>query len=76
MDVKGGFHPTGAPRFRQMPVGTAIGRPRADVVIGPYDVRQGGGIGFPVQGKLSPEVTDELFNQSVRRTRYLSNKEK
>ena len=27
-------------------------------------------------GKLSPEVTDELFNQSVRRTRYLSNKEK
>ena len=27
-------------------------------------------------GKLSPEVTDELFIQSVRRTRYLSNKEK
>ena len=31
---KGGFiRPT---HFRQMPVGTAIGRPRADVVIGPY----------------------------------------
>ena len=72
MDVKGGLR---AARIGQTPVGTAIGRPRADVVIGPYDVRQGG-IGFPVQGKLSPEVTDELFNQSVRRTRYLSNKEK
>ena len=35
-----------------------------------------GRIGFPVQGKLSPKVTDELFIRSVRRTRYLSNKEK
>ena len=38
----------------------------------PSDERKG----FPVQGKLSPEVTDELFIRSVRRTRYLPNKEK
>ena len=32
--------------------------------------------GFLEQGKLSPEVTDELFIRSVRRTHSLSNKEK
>ena len=43
--------------FRQTGVGTAIGRPRADVVIGPY--------GGPTEGIGFPEHTHRALREAV-----------